>query len=292
MKHRIKILVKCIYVFFKVARNNASIGFLSRYILLQFLYLTVNVVGEKIYKSTYIPLIVKLKKPFLFNTSFGIFVWSSFDARWRMYNWYEPIVRKYIAQNAIKNNSLKDGLYCINIWANQGRWAIELAKKFNYNVIAFEPIPSIYDELVANIFLSKLSHKVTANNYAIWNIDWSTHLKFVAEHEWMSYVIKDAAQQNEWVFELPVKKFDSLNLNIDPKCIKLMLIDVEWHEYDVLQWMEQNLRLFDDIDIIVEIFEDDPKREDLCNFMKNLWYTYSKIDTTEYLFNKSLLSSS
>ncbi len=146
-----RILVDNTKTMFLVFSNNLQIDFIWRYLLLLLFTWTVNIVWYKVNKHIYMPIIRKIKKPFLFTTSFGSYVWKSFDARGRMHKDYEPLVRKFISINADKYKPQDNKIYCLNIWANQWRWAVELAKVYNYNVIAFEPVPSIYSELMSNI---------------------------------------------------------------------------------------------------------------------------------------------
>lgn len=63
-------------------------------------------------------------------------------------------------------------------------------------------------------------------------------------------------------------------------------MDVEWFEWATLQGMKQSLQKFSDIDIIVEIFENNPKKPETIAFMESLGYTAKQIEKDNYLFSR------
>ncbi len=101
----------------------------------------------------------------------------------------------------------------------------------------------------------------------------------------MSHVVNNNKNDGN-ILKLPIVKLDSFDLVINIQDIKLMLIDVEWHEYETLQGMEETLKKLQDVDIIVEVFENGQSGNNVITFMKKLWFDYRKIDVTEYLFHK------
>lgn len=287
MKKYFHMFVKAVLTTLKVFRNKVSLDFFWRYLCLLPLDMTSTKVSKKTREMFYIPLMNRLKKPFLFTTSFWVFVWKTFDARARMHKDYEYRIREYIIKHYHTYKPYENDVYCMNIWANQWRWAIELAKLFQYNVVAFEAVPSIFNELMANVYLSWLSSQITAYNYALWNYEWTVPFHFLEEHEWRSHV--DMKANNEpSLLHLPIKKFDDLRLPISYEKIKLFLIDVEWFEYEVLQWMQETLKKLEDVELIVEIFYNHPNREKVLDLMKNLWFKHKRMIATEddYLFYK------
>lgn len=63
-------------------------------------------------------------------------------------------------------------------------------------------------------------------------------------------------------------------------------MDVEWFEPFVLKGMEESLKHFSNIDIIIEIFDSHEKKQETIEFMKNLWYQAKQIEKDNYLFSK------
>lgn len=102
---------------------------------------------------------------------------------------------------------------------------------------------------------------------------------------WHSHIIHENEDKDE-ITTIETKIFDQLDLWIHTEDIKLIMIDVEWHEYQVLQWMKETLKKLKDIDIIAEIFDDDPNKEDTLQLMKSLWFNTKRINHTDYLFHK------
>ena len=74
---------------------------------------------------------------------------------------YEPYIHDAIEANHIryKNNPKR---IAINLGGHIGRYAIELANAYGYNVLVFEPNPKTFNILDANIALSDARSKVTS----------------------------------------------------------------------------------------------------------------------------------
>lgn len=261
--------------------NKISLDFYRRYIVLMFLELTMKWVSIWTKNHISMPLIRLIKKPFLFDTPFGVYVWSSVDARARMRNNYESWIKKCIIKNHQRYKTDKHEVYFVNIWSNQWRWAIELAKSFDYHVIAFEAVPSIFNELMANVYLSWLPQMIKWYNLALWNYDGTVSFQFMEEHEGKSHVdVK--TRSNQSLLRLPIQKFDTVKLDINYDNIKLFLIDVEWYEYEVLKGMEKTLRQLKEAELIIEIFDDNPDRDQLFQFMDHLGFDHKRITSMDY----------
>ncbi len=181
-----------------------------------------------------------------------------------------------------------DDKYLINIGSNIWRWSIWLAKKYNYNVIAFEPVPLIYHQLRTNVVLSDLEDKITTYNIWLWNKNSKMHMEYKRWRCWNSHIVEDNYEEVEWwdIVTVNVKKFD--DLWIDDSIIKktkLIIMDVEWFEFNVINWMSETLSKLKNISIIMEIHEN-PKKNDTIKFMEDLWYKSSIVFDWNYLFKK------
>lgn len=195
---------------------------------------------------------------------------------------YEPEMN-----NAIKKVNKTKGDYLINIGCNVWRWAIACAKMYGYNVIAFEPAPETFRRLKINVLLSKLEDKIQIMNVWLWNNNWTMKFDYIPQRNWWSKIIQDDTILEWNTIEVPVKRFDDLNID-DEKIEKtrLIIMDVEWFEYQALKWMEKSLKKFHDISIMVEIWKDHKDKENTINFMKWLWYTAKEIDEGDWVFKK------
>lgn len=229
------------------------------------------------------------KRPYIINTDFGNYIWNSMMTYFLLNENYEPEIKKVI-EMCWKKNRGKNSIM-LNIWCNIWRRTIDCAKNFNYNVIAFEPAPEIYDTFVMNVALSKLVNKVISYNIALWS-DNSTmkfwYNKYI--NNGSSHIItwKSKYDYDWWVvIEVPVRRFDDLWID-DEKIerTRLIIMDVEWFELNVLKWMKNTLKKFHDINIIMEIWNDQKNKDAVITLMEWLWYIAKQIDKDNRLFTK------
>ena len=202
-----------------------------------------------------------------------------------MYDKYEPEIYDIIKK--VSNWYKKNDYYMINVWCNVWRRGIACAKQFWYNVLAFEPAPETYRRLKINTLLSNLENKIETFNIWLWDENNIMKFDYVPQFNWISKVITEW-DKIEWeVIEVPIKRFD--DLHIDKEKItktRLMIMDVEWFEYHALKWMQNTLKEFHDISIIIEIWDQDKDKNKTIDFMKSLWYSIKRIDKTNWLFSK------
>jgi len=234
----------------------------------------------------------KLKNWIIFDTPFGKYLCTTVAECKMMRDNYEKDIYDIINQISSKDDWDSER-YCINVWANIWRRSINLAKNFWYKVLAFEPAPSTFEHLQTNIWLSWLKNEIEAYNIGLWNSD--EELPFTVwdiadttahiNDENFIHKCKCITQTKE--ISVPINKFD--NLWIDAKKIestKLILIDVEWFEFNVLKWMANALKLMWDVDLIVEIWSDQKERDETIRFIKSLWFSAKQINRDYRLFSK------
>ena len=224
-------------------------------------------------------------KEYIFNTPFWKYIWASLYWYSQMNEDYESEVKNIVDEYSYKLRNGSDK-YLLNIWCNIWRWAIYLSKKYNYKVIAFEPAPETYYRFRTNIAFSWLLDMFETYNIWLWNENWLMKFEYNIKSNWSAHIIKDG-NTNKDVLMIPVKKFDDLKIEKEKiENTRLIIMDVEWFEYDALRWMEKNLKNFHDVSIIVEIWEHQKNKENTLDFMKNLWYSIEKIWNEDYLFKK------
>ena len=139
----------------------------------------------------------------------------------------------------------------------------------------FEPAPETFEKLKINIALSWLTEKFELYNVALWNEEWKLDFEFIPFHTWGSHILKGVGVL-EWgdIIQVPVKRFDDLlidNEKIDKT--RLIIMDVEWFEANVLMGMENSLN-------------NKESKEKVMNLMKNLKYSVKQIDKDNWLFTK------
>lgn len=198
---------------------------------------------------------------------------------------YEYEIWKVISK--VTKNNIDNNKFLINIWCNIWRWSIDCAKNYNYNVIAFEPAPENFDKLRINIALSKLIDKFETYKIALWDKEWMAKFEYKSFHNWSSQIVKDTALEWWEIIDVPVKRFDDLWIDNEKiEHTRLIIMDVEWFELNVLKWMENTLKKFHDINIIMEIRDDKKNKDAVINLMKWSNYTAKQIDKDNWLFSK------
>lgn len=230
--------------------------------------------------NNYYKKITSSYKDYIFTTPFWKYLCTTTNEYFMMDKDYEPEIKKIINQGKWK--------YFINIGCNIWRWAIDIAKNYWYNVLAFEPVPYTYNELRINVILSNLEDKIKMYNIWLWSKNGKMHMEYKPRWCGASHVVEDnyTKTENGDIIEVNIKRFD--DLKIDNEIItntKLIIMDVEWFEYEVIKWMKNTLCNLHNVKIIVEI-RDNPNKEGTIKFMKDLWYNVKKIDEADYLFYK------
>jgi FkbM family methyltransferase len=172
----------------------------------------------------------------------------------------------------------------LDIGANMGTYAVPLAQQFpNLDFVSFEPQKIIYYQLCGNIMLNRLNN-ITANNYAlgekvetlISNIpDYS-----VADNIGGFRILKE--QQAGYKELIKIVPLDTLNI----RCVRLIKIDVEGMEIDVLKGAIQTIHKNEYPPIIFEslyVLE----RQQLFAFLGRIGYSISEINSNNYLAQKT-----
>jgi FkbM family methyltransferase len=165
----------------------------------------------------------------------GLIEWQLF-----VYGYFEKDIRDYIAQ------SLAEGDIFVDVGANIGCFTL-LASKLvggQGRVLAFEPQAEAFGRLSANVQLNSLSN-IELNNFALGaaagemklyssGSDWS-HCSSLHPSSW----------HNEQIFStVKVVKLDDVLSQASVKQVKLIKIDVEGGELDVLRGAENVLLEF------------------------------------------------
>jgi FkbM family methyltransferase len=177
-----------------------------------------------------------------------------------------------------------DGIV-LDIGANLGSYVIPLAKRNTHlQFEAFEPQRIVYYQLCANTFLNRLSN-VYAHNVGLSN-----------EQRITSYVLPNYAEETNIGafsidFDTRLKDYEVKSEGVTERMIiipldsmqyekvRLIKIDVEGHELQVLQGAEHTLRENNYPPIIFEAWtwKFPEKRQALFSYLKNLGYEITEI---------------
>ena len=122
----------------------------------------------------------------------------------------------------------------IDVGANIGAYTILASAEINSRVIAIEPLPVTFNNLLENISINNVTKNVKALNIGLGSC--KGKLSFTKSHDTLNHV---ATENEKDIIELEVQTLDSLCLKEIPLLIK---IDVEGYESKVLEGAEKILK--------------------------------------------------
>jgi len=217
-----------------------------------------------------------LNKFYLLNTYIGKYVVNCIDD-----------VRQLSPNYELKINFLINEVFekypsgtLINVGANIGRYVVPIALK-GWNVIAFEPVKKNFGKLFMNCALNNLDN-VQLYNFALGKNKSESMIYGKSDMCGSASLIRGMVGDVSEVIN--VKCFD--NLHLDKTNIRLIIIDVDGSELDVLKGMNKSLNNFRNVNIIVEVYNDNT-RNAVKKLMHDKGYEWDIIDKYNYVFSKS-----
>ena len=173
----------------------------------------------------------------------------------------------------------------VNAGAHIGRYLIDMTKNFGYESYGFEPTPETFKYLKKNIFLNGVMDKAHAFNFGLGDKDDIIDF-YQSSVSGFNTFCEDQKVLNTEKIQVPIKRFDDLDLKIETKDVALVLMDTEGFEYYVLGGMKEFLKKLNDVDIIVEIHEACEKKGIIVEMMQKMGYDANPIDTGNWLFRR------
>ena len=180
---------------------------------------------------------------------------------------FEPETFKYIDEH------LEKGSVFLDVGAYTGVYSIYCAKVRQASCIAFEPNERVYQRLLSNLELNKVSEHVQTVQCCLSSVRGSAHLFTNPNTEFSSggSLVPDLNRiVGQHVSLIP---FDETPFSDNP--VDMVKIDVEGQEYDVLLGMEDVIRM-DHPDFIIECLDIDAKNK-VDRFMKHKGYSFKGI---------------
>ena len=173
----------------------------------------------------------------------------------------------------------------LDIGANLGSYTVPLAKQFPaLRFHSFEPQRIVYYQLCTNVFLNRLDN-VYAYQYGLSDAEWAEPMEmpdYGAEHNIGAFSIDPVVRENNYEVQthgymeyVNAVRLDVLKL----RNIKLIKLDVEGHELEVLFGADETLRESNYPPIIFEAWtwKFPEKREKLFAYLKDLGYTITNM---------------
>ena len=220
----------------------------------------------------------------------GKFLINSVDQWSKALPTFEPFTRQVIKENYERHRQ-NPGIF-LDIGANIGTFSI-MGGRLGYKVYAFEPAPQTLRLLRSNIELNNLKGKVIPLSYALSDVEENKTFYFFETAEGSSSLEGDLARfQRIGIkpkqFSIKTKRLDDWmqEEGVNPDEIRLIKIDVEGHEWHLLKGAKQTLQALHDVDVIMEIWQDHPKRDATVSFMKSLGYAVKQLNKDYWLFQK------
>ena len=187
--------------------------------------------------------------------------------------------------NSISTSDFKDKI-ALDIGANIGNHSIYFSKYFK-KVLSFEPVSRTFQILLLN---TKFLENVEVFNFAL--SDTTKQSKIFVNTK--SSGLSSLENTQNHVENINIKVFDNLE-NIDFNLIKLVKIDVEGHEVNVLNGMKNLLKSASPV-LLIEF--QGPKKNDIIKLLNSLNYDkffivkkvgfYSKLNSRGFLLIRFL----
>lgn len=150
-------------------------------------------------------------------------------------------------------NRLKKWDLIVDVWANIGNHTLFWLYK-SFKVFSFEPIKENYSLLIDNVINNNLEKNFAWCQYWLWEEIKEVKFIIYENNMWM-------CREWEWDRIVKIRKLDEFKF--EPKLIK---IDVEWNELQVIKWALETIKKYKP-DLMVEI-----NNEETYNFILSLWY--------------------
>ncbi len=125
----------------------------------------------------------------------------------------------------------------VDIGGHIGSFAIECVIRTNANVISFEPEPENYEIFKSNIELNNLGNKITLHNKAISLDGKMTYLYMDDVNPGSHSLIKDCVD-HKGANKVEVETVTLDTITKDLGRVKLLKLDCEGLEYDILMWSD------------------------------------------------------
>jgi FkbM family methyltransferase len=165
----------------------------------------------------------------------------------------------------------------LDIGANTGIYSL-VAKSINpaSNVYAFEPVDRVFEKLVTNDHLN--SFDIKNYKFAFSNYDGVAIIYDTSSEHVYSVTVNKNTSDNPNVIEqkISVKKLSTWIRETGIKNIDLIKLDVETHEPEVLEGMEDYLQKFQPT-LLIEVLSDEFGAK-IQEKIKNINYLYFNID--------------
>ncbi len=178
------------------------------------------------------------------------------------------------------------GKVFIDVGSHAGRYSILLSRNFD-RILAIEANPYNFSYLVKNIYLNNLQEKIQPLNVALSDKIGLSKL-YLSEVGGGTHSLVVKREKYIFVVTMPLD-FVIEQMGLKPSDISLVKIDVEGAEYYVLLGMTNLLEKGNPM-LVVEIWDDNPKKEDVLHLLSSYGYKLYRVfheqNVKNYIFIK------
>lgn len=239
---------------------------------------------------------MKLLKLLLFKK----FVFTNFPLKWDYIIensiWKFKIYEPSDMHSILNTNSEKDLLkyfqlnwwIFLDIWTNVWKYSVYVSKLSEKNIVYwFEPNTYLFENYLSkNIELNNLSN-ITLINSGLSNEKWEFILTVPDNNFWSGSIQNKVEWWKEYKVELIKLDNFIFDNSIEIGNIRLIKIDVEWHEYKTLLWSKETFSKIHNCRLIIELFEKSEYFNETLDLIKSFWFKLEdKLYWDNYIFLK------
>ena len=234
----------------------------------------------------HIPFFFLLRKDYMLENS---------DGKWLIKQWsdHDTLVSPLFETEMRKEFFLDTPWYFIDIGAHVGKWSINVARQNPDNkVLAIEANMLTFSYLEKNIEWNHLQHQITPIHIWVSSKKWKLEFEYDTLNTWMSWVSLWREWKNIKKLEVESDTLDDVlqSQKIPYWDVRLIKIDVEWHEYEVFQGMKDFLSKKEwPMKIICEIFAPEDVKNKTVTLLQDFGYSlrFAPGDTVDHIFYKN-----
>lgn len=187
-----------------------------------------------------------------------------------------PIISTYFEANLVEEFLSTNKWTFIDIWANIWKYSIILWKKW-FKCFSIEPNTLLHKYINKNIYLNNLNKNITLIPFWVDTDNKKLTLKIPWwDNYWSWSLVNDYENYIENNIEL--KHFSNLvnEYSINISDIRLIKIDVEWYEKNVINSMKEYLKEFKNTKIIIEMFDEKWNVGYIKDLLLMNWFIFQK----------------